>query len=93
MKIYAPNYLKSFHCIADKCRHSCCIGWDIYIDDDTLNVYNGMVGALGERIRANTAEDEYGTHFVMDKEKRCPGFTGQRNFLFLTFYKTKAVER
>ena len=72
MKIYAPTYLKSFHCIADKCRHSCCIGWDIYIDDDTLDVYSSMGGALGEKIRANTAKDEYGTHFIMDKENRCP---------------------
>ena len=32
MKIIAPNYYPAFRCIADKCRHSCCIGWEIDID-------------------------------------------------------------
>ena len=39
MKLYAPSYYKSFKCIADKCRHSCCIGWEIDIDDDTFEYY------------------------------------------------------
>ena len=34
MRIIAPDYYREFHCIADKCRHSCCIGWEIDIDAD-----------------------------------------------------------
>ena len=33
MKTYAPNYYKSFKCIADRCRHSCCKGWNVYLDE------------------------------------------------------------
>ncbi|MCR5101465.1 MAG: flagellin lysine-N-methylase [Butyrivibrio sp.] len=29
----------NFKCIADKCPMSCCIGWQIVIDDDSLNNY------------------------------------------------------
>ena len=25
MKLFAPKYYKNFVCIADRCRHSCCI--------------------------------------------------------------------
>ena len=35
MKLYAPEYYKQFQCIADKCTHSCCIGWEIDIDEIT----------------------------------------------------------
>ena len=31
-----PDYCKNFHCIADKCRHTCCAGWVIGIDKDSL---------------------------------------------------------
>ena len=39
MKEVFPNYYKKFKCIADKCKHNCCIGWEIDIDNDTLEFY------------------------------------------------------
>ena len=39
MKIFAPKYVKSFKCIAQNCRHSCCVGWEIDIDSDTMARY------------------------------------------------------
>ncbi len=39
MKIYFPSYYNSFKCIAEKCRHSCCVGWEIEIDEKTLKKY------------------------------------------------------
>ena len=30
------NY-DNFKCIADKCKFTCCAGWDVNIDDDTYN--------------------------------------------------------
>ncbi len=29
MNTYAPDYYTEFKCIADKCTHSCCVGWEI----------------------------------------------------------------
>ena len=31
-----PDFYRDFHCIADRCSDSCCIGWEIDIDPDTL---------------------------------------------------------
>ena len=30
-----PVYYEKFHCLADHCRRSCCIGWELDLDDDT----------------------------------------------------------
>lgn len=42
MKLYRPQYCEDFKCIADKCRHSCCIGWEISVDNATFNKYNSL---------------------------------------------------
>ena len=57
MKIVKPDYYDSFRCIADKCRHSCCIGWEIDIDEDTLDLYENIPGEFGDRLRQGI---EYG---------------------------------
>ena len=65
-----PNYYKKFKCIADKCRHSCCIGWEIDIDEDTMDYYNSLEGEFAEKIRANIEGDI--PHFVLKEGERCP---------------------
>ncbi len=65
--IFAPNYYRLFHCIADKCRHSCCIDWEICIDDETYEKYKQMADVIG-----TIAECEDGPCFVLTKEGRCP---------------------
>lgn len=72
MKLYAPNYYPSFTCIADRCQHSCCIGWEIDIDADTLERYQTVDGAIGERLAANIEVSEAGACFRLDKDERCP---------------------
>ena len=42
MRVYFPSYYKQFKCIADKCRHSCCIGWEIGVDAETMTRYNAL---------------------------------------------------
>ena len=36
MKTYWPDYYRKFRCLADRCRHTCCEGWEIEIDDVSL---------------------------------------------------------
>ena len=43
MKEVFPNYYEKFECIKGLCKHSCCIGWEIDIDEDTLLLYNSLV--------------------------------------------------
>ena len=70
MKVYFPAYYKGFKCIADKCRHSCCIGWEIGVDADTMDKYLGMDGELGEDIRSHLNSEE--SVISMQEDGRCP---------------------
>lgn len=42
MKVFYPSYCEKFKCLADKCRHSCCVGWEVGIDPVTLEKYNAI---------------------------------------------------
>ena len=73
MKEFVPNYYHKFKCIAGECRHSCCIGWEIDIDPDTMSLYESLNSPVGEKIRANIAGDP--PHFVLGEGERCPFLT------------------
>ena len=66
-----PNYYKKFKCINKKCRHNCCIGWEIDIDDDTLQHYDSVSGEIGERLSQNISRDG-DPHFILSDGERCP---------------------
>lgn len=72
MKITAPAYYKSFKCIAGKCKHSCCIGWEIDIDEDTIDKYKIVKGPIGEKLK-NSIRFQDGTYsFILSDNERCP---------------------
>ena len=72
-----PDYFDKFRCIADKCSHSCCIGWEIDIDDDSLQRFTSAEGALGDELREKISLE--GTpHFVLGEDERCP-FLDEKN--------------
>ena len=71
MKIYAPKYYKDFVCIADKCKHSCCIGWEIDIDPDTEQKYVRLKGGYGDVIKDSIERTE-NPHFRLRDDERCP---------------------
>lgn len=62
-----PNYYDKFKCIADRCKHSCCIGWEIDIDDDTMELYD----SIGDENILKNIEGEP-PHFKLAKDERCP---------------------
>lgn len=72
MKLIAPDYYYKFSCIADKCRHSCCVGWEIDIDEDTYSYYKSIGGELGEALQANIAVCDGTASFTLDENERCP---------------------
>ncbi len=71
MKLYAPKYYKRFKCIADKCSHSCCIGWEIDIDESTYEKYRKVTNGYGAAILDTIENGEY-PHFKLQKNDRCP---------------------
>ena len=42
-----------FKCIADKCPKSCCIGWQIMIDEDSLDKYANITGDFAPRLNSS----------------------------------------
>lgn len=72
MKLYAPEYYKKFRCIADRCDHSCCIGWEIDIDSDTLAKYKELDdNGYGSVIKKSICFDKT-PYFKLCDGDRCP---------------------
>ncbi len=71
MKLYAPEYYNKFKCIAYKCTHSCCIGWEIDVDGDTLSKYRGLSQGYGKNINESIETEEV-PHFRLLAGDRCP---------------------
>ncbi|MBE6536482.1 MAG: hypothetical protein E7673_00860 [Ruminococcaceae bacterium] len=72
MEIFAPKYCKDFKCIADKCRHSCCVDWEIDIDGKTYEKYASLKSELGKSIVSKINNTDEKRHFILDKNGRCP---------------------
>ena len=67
-----PAYFFNFKCIADRCRHSCCVGWEIDVDERTLTRYRALDSGMGEAIAESIEETADGAHFRLCADERCP---------------------
>ena len=72
MSTWYPSFYPAFRCRADRCRHSCCRGWEIDVDEKSAERYRELPGELGEALRTALFEDGEGWHFRLDGEERCP---------------------
>lgn len=70
--LFYPDYYPRFKCIADKCSDTCCQGWEICIDEDSLGRYRSVGGAIGQRLSENITIDGDGAHFILAEDDRCP---------------------
>ncbi len=67
MKIIAPDYYPEFHCIADKCRHTCCAGWEIDIDRESMRRFSSIPEICTEIDTSGEVP-----HFRLTEDERCP---------------------
>lgn len=75
MNVYVPEYYAAFHCIAARCGHTCCAGWEIDIDEESQARYEQLPGPFGARVRRSI--DRGGTpHFILTEDERCPLLNG-----------------
>jgi len=72
MKLYAPSYYTSFACLMGACRHTCCAGWEIDIDEDSLDRYRAMDGEIGQMLQENIDEADGCACFRLREDERCP---------------------
>lgn len=64
MIVRVPDYFSEFSCIAGDCKDSCCLGWEIDIDEDSYEYYQTLPGEVGERLRKGMYETEDGGHGI-----------------------------
>lgn len=67
-----PDFYDKFNCIAGACRHSCCKGWEIDVDEDSAQYYGQIAGPFGDRLRSALHCEDGVTSFVLTKDERCP---------------------
>ena len=71
MLFVVPDFYEDFHCLAGQCLHSCCIGWEIDIDEDSFAYYSGIERELGRELREKTSAEPT-PHFILGENERCP---------------------
>ena len=67
-----PVFYDGFACKAQFCRHSCCRGWEIDVDEDTAALYETLPGPLGEELRAALGSGDGERCFRLRADGRCP---------------------
>lgn len=79
MKEVKPDYYESFRCAAGACRHTCCRGWEIDVDEAALAYYRALPGELGDRLRRQIEIGADGTaQFRLRADESCP-FLNEKN--------------
>ncbi|MBQ1767519.1 MAG: flagellin lysine-N-methylase, partial [Oscillospiraceae bacterium] len=71
-----PDFYGEFSCKASACRHTCCHGWEIDIDEDTALYYLSLEGALGYELREALLFDGETYSFKLKGDGRCPFLRG-----------------
>ncbi|MFI3170846.1 MAG: flagellin lysine-N-methylase [Eubacteriales bacterium] len=69
MKYKYPHYYKEFQCIASACEATCCAGWEIVIDEESVGKYLEIRTDFGNRL-CNSIDFKEGV-FHQDNKKRC----------------------
>lgn len=81
MQYTVPHYYKSFACTASECSDTCCAGWQIMIDEKTLEKYKKAKGPFGNRLRnsVNFKESSFyqydGRCAFLNEENLCDIYT------------------
>ena len=70
-----PQYYDNFTCIADRCPDTCCAGWQIVIDDISLENYGKISGTFGERLQKSI---DWKEGIFRQNQRRC-AFLNQEN--------------
>ena len=73
MRTYVPDYYHNFKCIASKCKHTCCQGWEIEIDNDSLkrfSTYSDIKKHIEYSDASNSINEQ--PHFKLKVGEVCP---------------------
>ena len=73
-----PDYYEKFKCIGGSCEDSCCLGWEVDIDEESYYYYLTVQGEFGERLRSTMKEEDGERFFPLRENGRCP-FLNDKN--------------
>ena len=68
MKEYLLNYYPLFKCIGGACKHTCCAGWGMYIDNNTLESYKNDTSSFSKTLKKGV---DFKRGKFKDKKGRC----------------------
>ena len=68
MRYLKPHFYDKFVCTAGDCPDTCCAGWQIMIDDDSLEKYRNVQGEFGKRLQGSINWEE---ESFCQKDRRC----------------------
>ena len=75
MKHTTPFFYSSFVSTASNCSDSCCIGWEIDIDQKTASYYHTLSQKedfpFGKRLKEEISYEDI-PHFILTPNERCP---------------------
>ena len=66
MKIVAPDYLSEFKCIAGDYCHTCCVGWEVDVDSESLQKFEQLPDI------AKHIDYDGTSHIKLSNDERCP---------------------
>lgn len=75
MKKYVLNYYSAFRCAAGACKHTCCAGWELNIDAETLCGYKNEPSAYALALKKGVNFKK--SQFRRDKAGRCAFLNGE----------------
>ncbi len=75
MEYRIPHYFNDFKCTAAECEDTCCAGWAIMIDEETLEKYEKAEGEFGNRLK-NSIDWKEGS--FLQHNKKC-AFLNEQN--------------
>ncbi len=91
MKKFEFNYSKKFKCIGSKCKHNCCIGWQIDIDKKSLSLYKQLSKTDARFDRDCFNEKSFNLNSKFSQNKRCPFLDGDNLCHIIKNYGEKAL--
>ena len=76
MKDYAISYMDEFGCLGADCPQTCCKGWQILVDEQTLAVIQQEEDPLARKMRGKIRRR--GQTQIRKRLGRCPFHTKER---------------
>lgn len=79
MNVFSLSIYDKFDCIGAQCPWTCCQGWKIQLDNESLERYHSVPGKIGDEMRESILCDANGNAYIkLNKDRFCPLLNEQK---------------